>query len=185
MNILYVHGFGSRYDPLKSKIQALQTLGDVVGVDVDYCEGFEASYEKVLEAPSGCDLIVDTSMGGFMASHVGAESGILFVAMNPAIKPRNTLTKYVGDFIDYAGNDRFLSEKVVANYPDIQTVGGCGLILLESGDEVIDPIATFEMLDGIYDVKTYEGGSHRFDNLPMALLEIKAFVAKFGSMDAK
>jgi hypothetical protein len=82
MKILYIHGFGSYYDPAKSKVQTLQSLGDVVGVNVDYCEGFEVSVQKVKDAAMSCDLIVGTSMGGFMASHVGAAFGILMLSSN-------------------------------------------------------------------------------------------------------
>ena len=41
MRTLYVHGFGSRFDPENPKLKALSELGEVVGVDVDYCEGFK------------------------------------------------------------------------------------------------------------------------------------------------
>jgi predicted esterase YcpF (UPF0227 family) len=176
MKILYIHGFGSHYDPSKSKIQTLQRLGVVIGVNLDYCEGFDATYGKVCEAVSGCDLIVGTSMGGYMASHVGAACGIPFVALNPAVNPRDSLIKHVGSFVDHGGNDKFLSEEVVANYPDIKTTNGCGLVLLEADDDVIDPKATKALLDPTYDVRLYEGGSHRFDSLPMVLDEIAAFV---------
>ena len=106
MKILYIHGFGSYYHPSKSKIQTLQRLGDVIGVNLDYCEGFEPSYEKVCEVVSSCDLIVGTSMGGYMASHVGTAYGIPFVALNPAVNPRDSLLKHVGSFVDYGGNDK-------------------------------------------------------------------------------
>ena len=176
MKILYVHGFGSYYDRSKSKVQTLQSLGVVIGVNLDYCEGFEANFDKVCEAVSGCDLIVGTSMGGYMASHVGAACGIPFVALNPAVSPRVSLMKHVGSFVDYGGNNKVLSEAVVANYPDIKTTNGCGLVLLEADDDIIDPKATKALLDPVYDVRLYEGGSHHFDSLPMVLDEIVAFV---------
>jgi predicted esterase YcpF (UPF0227 family) len=175
MKILYIHGFGSYYDPAKSKVQTLQSLGDVVGVNVDYCEGFEVSVQKVKDAAMSCDLIVGTSMGGFVASHVGAAFGIPFVALNPAINPSESLKKYVGAFVDYGGNHKVLDEAVVAHYPAIKTVGGCGLVLLEADDDVIDPNETLAALDDVYDVRMIEGGSHRFDSLPAQLSEIQDF----------
>ena len=81
MKILYVHGFGSNYHPTKPKVQLLRILGEVVGVDVDYCKGFDAAFQKVKVAAMTCDLIVGTSMGGFMASHIGAVLSIPFVAL--------------------------------------------------------------------------------------------------------
>ena len=55
----------------------------------------------------------------------------------PAINPRDSLIRHIGSFVDYGGNNKVLSEAVVANYPDIKTTNGCGLILLESGDNII------------------------------------------------
>ena len=151
-------------------------MGEVVGVDVDYCEGFDAAFQKVKVAAMTCDLIVGTSMGGFMASHVGAVLSIPFVALNPAIAPRETLLKYVGSFVDYNGNKKVLDQKTVANYPDFKTVNGCGLILLEAGDKVIDPKHTLRALEDFYDVRMIEGGSHRFDSLSDQIKEIAKFV---------
>ena len=49
MKILYIHGFGSHYDPSKSKVQTLQSLGVVIGINLDYCEGFETTYCRILK----------------------------------------------------------------------------------------------------------------------------------------
>lgn len=176
IKILYIHGFGSSYHPTKPKIQLLQSLGEVVGVDVDYCKGFDIAFQKVSDAAMACDLIVGTSMGGFMASHVGASLGIPFVALNPAIAPKQSLLKHIGSFVDYSGNKKVLDQKIVANYPDFKTVNGCGLILLEAGDKVIDPKQTLRALSDFYDVRMIEGGSHRFDSLSDQIKEIAKFV---------
>ncbi|MDG2453865.1 MAG: YqiA/YcfP family alpha/beta fold hydrolase [Paracoccaceae bacterium] len=173
--ILYIHGFASFYDPTKSKCQILQSLGEVVGVDIDYCEGFGTAFTKASAAARTCDLVIGTSMGGFMASHVGAALGIPFVALNPAIAPQETLLRHLGTFTDYCGDEKVLDAAIVADYPGFQTVGGCGLILLETGDDVIDPNRTFAELNSIYSVKMVDGGSHRFSSLSEQMEEIAAF----------
>ena len=111
-----------------------------------------------------------------IASHVGAECGIPFVALNPVVAPQDTLQKYAGSFVDYGGNNKILTESATNSYPKIKTQNDCGLILLESGDYVLEPIVTEKLLSGIYLVKIYEGGSHRFDGLDIIVGEIKAFV---------
>lgn len=111
-----------------------------------------------------------------MASHVGTALGIPFVALNPAIAPKETLLKHVGNFTDYSGKEKTLDEAIVADYPGFQIVGGCGLIFLEAGDDVIDPERTFAALDGIYKIKMVQGGSHRFSSLPEQMNDIAAFV---------
>jgi uncharacterized protein len=178
MKILYVHGFGSGFDPENPKVKTMGYLGEIVGVDVDYCEGFESAYQEVSDAANGCDLIVGTSMGGYMASHVGASQGIPFVALNPAVMPSKTLVRHIGDFVDYTGKESKLSAETVSSYPDIRMTDGCGLVLLESGDDVIDPEVTRAMLSEIYLVKQYAGGSHRFESLEDRIGEIEEFICR-------
>lgn len=86
--------------------------------------------------------------------------------------------KHTGSFVDYGGNIKVLDEAVVANYPDIKTTNGCSLVLLEAdGDgDNIDAKATKAQLESVYNVRFYEGGSYRFDRLPMVSDKIVAFV---------
>lgn len=179
MNILYIHGLGSQYDPDNKKIQVLATIGTVHGVDVDYCRGFDFVYNTVKDAvlDSKIDLIVGTSMGGYTAACVGSAMGIPFVSLNPAVTPRVSLRRWVGNFTDYSGNDRCLTESMVDTYPDIST-NGYGLILLQAGDEVISANATKEMLNEHYLVNMYSGGNHRFEHIEKCLPDIKEFFAR-------
>ena len=170
MKILYIHGFASQYDPNHNKIKMLETLGTVVGVNVDYCNGFTDVFNKALDAAiiGEVDLIVGTSMGGYLAAQVGAKTGVPFVSLNPAINPSNALQKWVGTFKDYADNDKCLTLSAVGSYPDI-TQDGAGLIVVESGDEVICAADTIALLKDVFRVELFSGGSHRFTNLERVL----------------
>lgn len=66
MNILYTHGFGSRFDANGDKVKELSTIGTVLGVDVDYSKGSEDVVDKVRDViqHNHIDLIVGCSMGG-------------------------------------------------------------------------------------------------------------------------
>ena len=176
MKILYVHGFGSHYDPEHEKIKALETLGTVVGINLDYCKGYDrasgAIYDAIME--EGIDLIVGTSMGGYMAAQMGSHCGIPFVSFNPLIYPNKSLQKWIGNFVDHAGNDRCLTDTVVSEYPDI-TQSGAGLIMVESGDEVLKAQDTIDLLETVFQVEWFTGGSHRFTHMEAALPKIKAF----------
>ncbi|MEO1945163.1 MAG: YqiA/YcfP family alpha/beta fold hydrolase, partial [Candidatus Thioglobus sp.] len=44
----------------------------------------------------GIDLLVGTSMGGYMVAAIGDKLGVPFVAINPAIEPRESLKKTPG-----------------------------------------------------------------------------------------
>lgn len=170
MNILYIHGFGSKYDPEHEKIKALETLGVMCGVDLDYTRGFRNCFEIVLEEvlAQHIDLIVGTSMGGYMAAHVGAETGVPFVALNPAISPSNSLQQWIGHNTAHDGTEFILTDSIVANYPDI-IEEGCGLVIVETGDEVISASNTISKLAKVFKVAIFPGGSHRFTHIENAL----------------
>ena len=128
MNILYIHGFASEYDPKSAKVECLRKLGTVTGVTVDYTQGYDSVRAVILDAilSNSIDLVVGTSMGGYMASHVSA--GIPFVALNPSVSPSASLSKYLGGFVDYSGKTGVLTDDAVSSYPDFSTTA-VGLIL--------------------------------------------------------
>jgi hypothetical protein len=166
MNILYLHGYGSEYKPDSDKVNALRTLGPVSGIDLDYGKGPAICIEMASEACRTHDinLIVGTSMGGWLASHVGVNCGIPFVALNPAISPSESLKKHAGTTVNYTGTDRTIEADTVKQYPPLAT-NGCGLVFCQEGDEVIDPKATINALEKHYEVHLIPGGSHRYENL--------------------
>jgi predicted esterase YcpF (UPF0227 family) len=170
MKILYVHGFGSRYDPGHEKIKLLATLGEVVGVDVNYCLGYGLVFDKVMSKviDHKIDLVVGTSMGGYMSAMVGDKAGVPFVALNPAITPSTSLLKWVGNFTDHSGHDHHLTEMTASGFPDITTTGS-GLVIVESNDEVIPASDTVTALRNHFHVEMFVGGSHRFVNMAKAL----------------
>lgn len=177
MNILYIHGFGSKYDPEHEKIKTLESLGTICGVDVDYTRGFRHVFETVMGVvlTSDIDLIVGTSMGGYMAAHIGAESGTPFVALNPATCPSESLKAWVGNNVAHDGTEFSLNEATVANYPDI-IEEGCGLVIVESGDEVISSSETIAKLSNVFQVELFAGGCHRFAHMDKALPLIEAHI---------
>jgi predicted esterase YcpF (UPF0227 family) len=174
MNILYIHGFGSAFDPESEKVKALGTLGTVYGVNLDYTMPFEVTKELVADAIQHhqIDLIVGTSMGGYTASQCAA--GIPFVAINPAIDPATSLQKYLGWHTDYSGNKFCLTPQIIQDLPKFNTVGA-GLILLDLADEVIDANITQAELQSHYKVVAWAGGHHRFAHIAEALPIISDF----------
>lgn len=168
MNILYVHGFGSRFDPHSDKVVALSKLGTVWGVDVDYTQGFRHAIKTVSKAviEREIDLVVGTSMGGYMAIEAAFVFGIEFVALNPACWPSTGLSKWQGSFVDFVGNQCFMSADAVASYPDVFVRSGVkGTVFVEAGDSVIDVAATIQLLSQQYPVQVFPGGSHRFESI--------------------
>jgi predicted esterase YcpF (UPF0227 family) len=174
VKILYLHGFGSAFDPSSEKIIELSKIGLVEGINIDYSLSFpvikQEVSKKVLEFQP--DIVVGTSMGGWLASHIGSSFGIPFVAINPVISPCQSLEKYLGTHKDHTGKTYTLTYDCINTYKEF-SLKGCGLILLDSGDEVIPYQHTLEFLEGCYEHVVFEGGSHRFDHMTESLQFIK------------
>lgn len=176
MRILYVHGFGSKFDPSLPKVKELMKLGAVYGVNVDYlASGSDLPRHDVISSiievviDKEIDLIVGTSMGGWAAAVVGCATGIPFVAANPVLSPSKVLPKLN------------VSTARAASYEDFPLEGCQGLILLDEGDDLLDSKETFERLKPHYLVNMFAGGSHRFDHMEDSLDLIELFVnSSFG-----
>ena len=175
MNIYYCHGFASQFDPSSPKLEMLSKLGPVLGHNIDYTKPAEEVVQHCQDEliKADIDLVVGTSMGGWLANIVGARAGIPFVAINPAIDPSQTLKKYVGAGLDFQGEEYELTESVVGSYGTFAT-NGCGLILLDQGDDVIDWKVTHDMFQKHYSVVSFPGGSHRFEHMEESLPLIEA-----------
>lgn len=185
INALYIHGWGSKFDPDNEKITSLRKAVNVVGVDVDYCDPVDEIAELLQQAIvyESIDLVVGTSFGGFWAAKIGSELGIPFVAINPVLMPYQTLDSKQGTGTYYDGRVYQLRREVVEQYRGERfNLMGCGLILLDAADEVLDSGETKSLLEDFYDVHMFAGGSHRFDHMDDSVPLIKQHIefCKYG-----
>jgi uncharacterized protein len=174
LKIMYLHGYGSQFNPGSDKVKALQKLGEVDGPDIDYGKGQQHVTDQVVAFAwdKDYDLIVGTSMGGWLASHVCVRICVPFVALNPATSPSQSLRKHVTTPTEYDGLVCHIDMETVLTYQDINVVGGCGKILCEEGDEILDARKTIEYLKDFYGTKLIPGGNHRFVSLEQHLDEL-------------
>jgi predicted esterase YcpF (UPF0227 family) len=184
MNIAYIHGFGSNFDATSPKVLALKQLGSVIGFDIDYTLPYKTIVELITSnvIKEGVELLVGTSMGGFFSANCGAELNLPFVCLNPVIHPKQTLAKYIGSHIDYNDKPYTLLEAVVNDYPNSISTDGCGLILLEKGDTLLDAIYSEQFLSPFYTTILSENGSHRFEGLEDKLPEIESFFTQIKNL---
>jgi uncharacterized protein len=160
MNILYIHGFsvtGIVSETPSEKISCLETIGKVTPLRLDYRGGYNSVLSDALGVLDNqdFDLVVGTSMGGYMASMIGKLIDVPFVSCNPAITPKTSLAKYG------------LSDDVLESYPDME-FGNVGLIAVDLGDEVIDPLKTIEYCEDHNKREcsvVFGGGDHRFKHM--------------------
>ena len=182
MIYVYLHGFNSAYDPNSNKVQALSTLGDVLGVTYDTFGTYEQIVDEIsAQVPFSDELVfVVTSLGGFWAAEMGSRFGVPSVIINPCTDPRIMLQKYVGvvetNYINGVVNT--LTSESVNAYPG-SGITRAGiyrpLVLLDMGDEVIDSFQTQKDLQD-FPMACWEGGSHRFEHTEDAIERIQSYV---------
>ncbi|WP_428355369.1 YqiA/YcfP family alpha/beta fold hydrolase [Methyloprofundus sp.] len=151
MNILYIHGFKSQFKEQSAKVQALNKLGKVFGVTLDYTNAFKEIknilHKFVLD--KDIDLVVGTSLGGYYSS-------------------------IIGDGFTFTGDAYTLKKETITTYPGF-ALEGCGLILLDRGDKLINSEETLSTLENFYGTRIFEGGNHRFEHINESLREIEDF----------
>ncbi len=184
MIIAYLHGYNS-YFKENEKVKALKILGRVVGLDIDYNVDSDVVIDKVCDwaIKENVDLIVGCSMGGWLASHVGASIGVPAVMLNPAISPCSSFKKYIdvpeGE-VDYGGYPmKSIDRSVVEAYPAISKKAW-GLVLLEKGDDIFNYKNSESILSKYYKVIVSNGGSHRYESLEDRLEDIEYLVEMAG-----
>lgn len=183
---IYLHGFNSAYDPENEKVQALQSLGEVVGITYDTYNTFEGIFEEIRsQLPSDLEdaVFVGTSLGGFWAATVAKFFGRPSVIINPCHNPSVMLQKYVGKVITnyYTSATDVLASEAVKTYAGHQLFGLdesfeiLPLVLLDMGDEVIDSWETRETLAG-FPMVHFAEGNHRFAHMQDSLDEIRQYM---------
>lgn len=168
LNILYIHGFGSQVDPNGDKQAALRKIASVAAFAPDYSQGYKKVLAEVEPLLQQADLLIGTSMGGFLVSRLSEATGKPFVAINPVLAPSAVLSKYIGSHLDYYGRAFTLTADTANGYPDFLP-SQRGIVLLDMGDELIDSEATLGAIGQQMVVHAFAGGSHRFSHMEEAL----------------
>lgn len=174
LNILYIHGFGSKVDPSGDKQIALRKIANVAAFAPDYTRGYQQVMADLKAYLSGVDLLIGTSMGGFLVSHLAKATDLPFIAINPVIQTKATLSKFLGAHIDYYGRAFTLTPETIDSYPDF-LISERALVLLDMGDELLDSMTTLDAIGHKMRVHTFAGGTHRFAHMKEALPIIKDF----------
>lgn len=186
---MYIHGFGSSYRQTHPKVKTLEKVlpkylntydrpAKVMGMTIDYCNDDIINVVKAFVIDNEIDLIIGTSMGGWTASHVGEATGVPFVAINPAINPRETMKRHIDESdspnMDFIGRPINMSvEFQERTFEEPMNIRG-GLFIVDDGDELFDYKDTVDYV-GDGSVIVFEGGSHRFDHMEQAI----PFIAEF------
>jgi predicted esterase YcpF (UPF0227 family) len=164
LTALYLHGYSASYDVNSEKVQSVKKVfGRTRGIDINYTAGFELCQAQCMAAIQHVkpDILVGSSMGGHMVTHLSAVTKIPFIAFNPAIEPSVTLRQFVGQTVEFRGKPYVLDKEIVDNYPDANYYG-VGIMFVEHGDQVIDAKHTHNVFNAVYPIVSFPGGEHRF-----------------------
>jgi len=179
--ILYLHGFASCGEGNKSSLLKAHFGADnVIAPDlppspIDAID----TIEKILGS-SKINILIGSSLGGYYATVLAEKYRMKAMLLNPSTQPWETLSTYAGwqkRFCDeevFEFKSVYLEQlKMLQTDPD----KGTYLLLLQSGDEVLD-YTKAQSLYNKHKVIVEYGGNHRFENLDEYISMIEKFINK-------
>lgn len=142
MNILYLHGLLSKN--ISDKTEWLSETNNLYNLQLDYKTNSENIYQELKQFINNnpIDLIIGSSMGGYLAFHLGNDLNIPTLLFNPSLT-KNKIEKPV--------------------VTEVKNISVLHTLVLGKGDEIVNPLETIDYcLDGKYNFKyTFENIGHR------------------------
>ena len=184
--ILYFHGFASSSDSNKAKIissyiSKISPNTKLIIPDLD--NNFKkaiSQIELLIKNSNESISFVGSSLGGYFAAYFAGILNTKAILINPAIPPLKGFDIYLGENKNYSTGERFHIKK-----EDISFLRGLStkeylnqentLILMESGDEVLQYKETSKFFKGCY-IDIVFGGSHSYESMEKKLKKISNFL---------
>lgn len=182
--VLYLHGFNS--SPQSQKARQFKAYfeansdAEVLVPALPHHPREAITQLRELLGQRQPGLITGSSLGGFYATVLAEESGCRAALVNPAVAPQRHLGEaflgrqrnlYTGEEYEFT---RDHAEALEALTPEVLQHPGRFLVLLQSGDEVLDYRHALAFYTGSR-VELREGGSHAFEDFGSVLPLILAF----------
>jgi predicted esterase YcpF (UPF0227 family) len=183
--IVYLHGFNS--SPQSSKAQYFKQYLEERGMaDRFACpqlphwptEAIAVVETEMARRPLERVTLVGSSLGGFYATWLAEKHGVRAVLLNPAIDPHVGLRAFLGPQQNYLGGEKYeLTEEHLRQWEQLSVPKvhpECYLLLVETGDEVINYRAAVKKYRGAKQV-VVQGGDHTFMSFPVQIPLILQF----------
>ena len=184
--VVYIHGFNS--SPASHKAMQLRARMRALGVEEDLSvpalptapQHAIAQLESLIAALGPRDLtLIGSSLGGYYATWLAEKYGLKAVLINPAVSPYRLLLDYLGENENPYTGERYVIGEADVEVLKVLEVGQLSrpedfLVLLESGDEVLDyreAVAKYANCR----VRVYPGGGHEFLNFETVLDDILVY----------
>jgi predicted esterase YcpF (UPF0227 family) len=183
--VLYIHGFMS--SPLSYKTQQTKQYIEKFYPDIEYyCPQLSVSpqlaikqLESLIEQYHDDQwYILGSSLGGYYASHLAEKYQLLAVLINPAVKPYELLTDYIGVQQTYHTGETvevkksFMNELKLLEQTTITKKNY--LVMVQTGDEVLDYQQAVEKYQGCQLI-VQPNGDHSFINFQEMYPDIVRF----------
>ena len=183
--ILYFHGFKSSSDSSKAQEfkkfienKTSQTKIIIPNLEDDFIEAHK-QIETLIDKNSTNILYMGSSLGGYYALYFAQLYKSKSVLINPAIAPLNDFEIHLGKNENYATGNKFTISKDDISY--IRSLHHKkilepknNLILLESGDEILNYVESSSYFKGSY-IDIFYGGNHSYTSIKEKFTKIKDF----------
>lgn len=180
--IFYIHGFNSLSTGSKKIEDFSKFLGQqVIPLDYNSCNNYEDNMFEISKIITQSykyeqNIFIGTSLGGFYAANLASRFKGIAIMLNPAINPKETLEKYIGEQKNYTtGINSEFTQEHVDSYVDIE-IPKYSYIILNAGDEVISSFETIEKIKEKHKYIVFPGGSHRFEDVEEVSSYIKSYL---------
>ena len=191
--ILYIHGFNS--SPLSTKAQQTKHYLSTHFPKVDFfCPQLATSPSAAIEQLIGMMetqnkieqsrwLLIGSSLGGYFAGYLAEKYHCLAVLVNPAIKPYELLTDYLGEQVNpytdevYQVSTDHIQQliSIEPNTPTRQSLQKNNyLVMVQTGDEVLNYQQAVEKYKNCQ-LLVQEGGDHSFIDFEQSLPMVCTF----------
>ena len=184
--ILYFHGFASSSDSDKAKLiknHISKISKDIKIFTPDLSNNFQEANNQIIELIKNNEkdiVFMGSSLGGYYANFFADINNAKAILINPAIPPLKGFDEYLGENENYSTGEKFnvskedikfLRSLVVKEFNNQKNV----LVLLESGDEVLNYAETVKYFKGSNIDITF-GGSHSYESMANKLEKIVKFL---------
>ena len=183
--ILYFHGFKSSSDSGKAQefkkfIENKTSQTKIIIPDLadDFKEA-NKQIEDLISKNAPNILYMGSSLGGYYALYFAQLYKSKSVLINPAIPPLNDFEIHLGKNENYATGNKFTISKDDISY--IRSLHHKkilepknNLILLESGDEILNYVESSSYFRGSY-IDIFYGGNHSYTSIKEKFTKIKDF----------
>ena len=184
----YLHGFNSAALDTDGKVNELRTRFDVNLINYDSFAPHDAIIEAIDAQRVSAHPVafIGTSLGGYFAAVMGQRLGLPAIMVNPSCDPHRALANYRDVTLEnYKLPDqppRALTAATIDSYTGTALSADPAdypippLLVLDSGDELLDARATREAYADLGEALVFSGGSHRFEHMHDALDGIEAYI---------